>query len=73
MSRVAAVGDPPVDVIRRWGGCPFTTDGVRAPTRPCNWRRSEVGASPCRPLDTVDLNLKCDVSVTLCSHFFGSQ
>lgn len=47
----------------------FTSDGVRAPTRPCNWRAFEPGLSPHRLLDAVDLNLQCEQHVTVCSSY----
>lgn len=63
-------GRLPVDVIRRWRGCPFTTAGVRAPTRPCNRRTSEAGVSPRRPPWHGWFEFKMRIE---CSSFFGSQ
>lgn len=74
MSRVTPVGDSLSMSSGAWRGCTFMTDGVRAPTRPCNRRASESGSeAPAGPLDSADLNWKCTRSVTARPGSFGSQ
>lgn len=61
-------GRLPADVIRQAlarGRPLFWPDGVKAPTRPRNRRTSEAGVSPRRPLDTVNLNLKRELPVSV--------